>query len=89
MIKVSAIKCPSCLDTIYSRARHDMRWCTCQKTAIDGGQNDYIKISSNEPAAIEFITLELDTTLAELYEDWNHNINKYGLVKHKRGEQND
>ena len=35
-IKVIAVKCPECGDLIYSRARHDFRYCSCGEIAIDG-----------------------------------------------------
>ena len=51
-MKVNAIKCPKCGDTIYSRSRHDMHWCSCQNVAIDGG-SDYVKLSFKEGPAPE------------------------------------
>jgi hypothetical protein len=78
---VSAIKCNKCKDTIYSRARHDFRSCTCGAVAIDGGR-DYTKVSGSE-----FTSLDLDLgelTAAQLYQDWNKRIDKLGLIKEKR-----
>lgn len=79
-MKVSAIHCPNCGDTIYSRARHDMIGCTCRKIWIDGGF-DYIKISftdvDNPPKIIE---LDVEATKQELYDDWNNRINKFGRI---------
>lgn len=36
-IKVSAVKCLECKDTIYSRANHDFHRCTCGLIFVDGG----------------------------------------------------
>jgi hypothetical protein len=82
MIEVKAIVCPKCKDTIFSRARHDFRYCSCQSTAIDGGF-DYRKVSFNpdiEPP--ESVILSLDTSVRELYEDWRSGNDKFGVIKH-------
>ena len=77
---INAIKCKKCGDTIYSRCRHDMRWCTCKSCAIDGGF-DYIKICGNvENIESKHIDIGNITEL-ELYQDWNYDTNKYGLIK--------
>ncbi len=78
-MKINAIKCPSCGDIIYSRARHDMRWCNCGEVAIDGGF-DYAKVSytTSSPERVE---IEVNATKAELYSDWNNRIDDYGLIK--------
>lgn len=78
-MKIKAIQCENCQDIVYSRARHDMRDCTCGKVAIDGGF-DYIKISYIEspPSRIE---VDVEATREELFNDWNERINKYGLIK--------
>ena len=85
MISVEAITCPACGDTIYSRARHDFRYCTCQACAIDGGF-DYIKICTNtniDPNTVRGKTLKLRTTKKALYKDWNESLDKYGLIRQK------
>lgn len=41
--EVTAAKCSSCGDIIYSCFRHDYVKCSCGSIAIDGGQDDYIK----------------------------------------------
>lgn len=81
---IKAAKCKLCNDIIYSRTRHDYRTCSCGNLSIDGGQQDYIKIdfASNNPDDFEFLDLELDVTLQQLYDDWNcYNKDKYGLIK--------
>jgi len=76
---INAIKCPSCNDIVYSRARHDMRGCSCGDVAIDGGF-DYRKVSYRKFSP-ESIQLDLDITKAELYTDWNNRVDEYGLIK--------
>ena len=82
MIKVTAIECPLCGDIIYSRARHDFRWCSCETIAIDGGL-DYTKVSydSEKVPSPQTHAIELPITREELYFDWNHAKDKFGLVK--------
>lgn len=41
------VRCLSCLDVIYSVARHDMRLCVCKKAEIDGGRQ-YIKCNMTD-----------------------------------------
>ena len=36
-MKTHGIKCPKCKDTIFSRARNDLHYCTCGSVFIDGG----------------------------------------------------
>ncbi len=81
-MKVHCAQCPKCLDTIYSRARHDFRPCSCGCVAVDGG-SDYFKLSFDPSIGpqIKHATIEIDATDSELYDDWNYNKNKYGLIK--------
>jgi hypothetical protein len=81
IMKINAIQCDKCGDIVFSRARHDMRWCNCGEVAIDGGF-DYTKISyiTSSPKRVE---IEVNATKAELYNDWNNRIDDYGLIKSK------
>lgn len=81
-MKVNAIKCPKCGDTIYSRSRHDMHWCSCKNIAIDGG-GDYVKISFKEAPAPEVFKIDVNATPKELYDDWNKGKDKFGTIKEK------
>jgi len=78
-MKINAIKCDQCGDIVFSRARHDMRGCSCGEVAIDGGF-DYNKICfrTSSPQRVE---IEVNATKKELYDDWNNNKEKYGLIK--------
>lgn len=78
-MKINAYKCKECGDIIYSRARHDMRYCSCGNIFVDGGF-DYFrggaKISGPESADID-----IDITKQELFDDWNNRTDKYGIIK--------
>ena len=78
-MQVNAIVCKGCGDTVYSRARHDMHFCTCGLVAIDGGR-EYVKLCG-EPENYKLIKLEVKATNKQLVDDWNYQINKYGLIK--------
>ena len=43
MIKVNTIQCHNCKQIIWSTHTHDFHQCSCQRVAIDGGQ-DYTRI---------------------------------------------
>ena len=75
-MKVSAIQCNDCRDIIYSRARHDFRWCTCKNCAIDGGL-DYLRVIGD---GYKMKTLVIESTKEELYNDWNNSKDLFGLV---------
>ena len=79
-LKVMAIICPICKDTIYSRARHDFRTCSCENCYIDGGF-DYTRIGGNSIANIEVIEIEVEASKEKLLEDWRLGKDKYGLIK--------
>ena len=75
-MKVSAIQCNDCRDIIYSRARHDFRWCTCKNCAIDGGL-DYLRVIGD---GYKMKSLVIESTKEELYNDWNNSKDLFGLV---------
>jgi len=84
-MKVSAIKCPCCGDTIYSRACHDYRSCSCFGVSIDGGF-DYIKVSCDPKLSnIKLCSVNVDATKDELYTDWNQKKDKFGLIRNENG----
>ncbi len=85
---VTGIKCDNCGDTVYSRTRHDFRWCSCESCAIDGGQRDYFKVTGN-PGEYKFVEIEVpNVTLQDLYDDWNNSKDKYGIIKGKKLKAN-
>ena len=75
---ITAIRCKKCKDVVFSRARHDFRWCSCKNCAIDGGQEDYIKITGED---CEVITLESNIKSKELYDDWSFSRDIFGILK--------
>lgn len=38
------VRCKACGDVIQSQNRHDMRWCSCEKIAVDGGDS-YLRLA--------------------------------------------
>ncbi len=77
--RVIAWKCPDCGDIVFSRTRHDMRWCTCRKIAVDGGPNpgEHVRLMGH-PIKVE---MYIEQTKEELYDDWNTRRNQYGLIR--------
>lgn len=80
-MKITAVKCKLCGDTIYSRARHDFHRCSCGKVAIDGGQ-DYTAVTG-EPANYDNLEIDVKTTIKKMYNDWDTQANKLGVIKSK------
>ena len=59
-MKVNAFKCPKCAAIVFSRTRHDYRWCACKRIAVDGGlESSRVVYESVLP---ENVTLEVDQT---------------------------
>lgn len=84
-MELGGIKCLKCGDIIYSRSRHDFRWCSCESCAVDGGF-DYIKIVGNkenwEFKRINVLENKTDDEAKKiLFEDWSKGKNKYGALK--------
>lgn len=81
-MKVIAVKCQSCLQTIYSRAQYDFISCKCNAISIDGGQDDYCRILWDDKKVERPEAFKLDlgdkVTLAVLYQDWNKREDLYG-----------
>lgn len=82
---VSAVKCKKCKNTIYSRSRHDFRYCDCGATFVDGGF-DYLRYGW-EPSvgAPDIVTIEVevfDESKAKqiMHEDWNSGRDLFGKV---------
>lgn len=78
-MQVYALQCQDCFDIIYSRARHDFRSCTCGKVSVDGGFDYCKRVFTDIPP--KGITKRIKATKQEMYEDWNNNVNKYGLIR--------
>lgn len=82
MIKVNAIICPTCGDTIFSRAHHDYRTCSCKNTTIDGGF-DVVRINwdANKYSCPKVFKLKISAIKKQLYNDWTSREDKFGLIK--------
>jgi len=80
-----ALKCHGCGDTIFSRARHDFRRCSCGKCFIDGG-SDYIRYGCDPALTGKIKLFLLNTGVMEktLYKDYNKMKDKYGCIKEKK-----
>ena len=84
-MQVHGLICPSCGEFIYSCATHDFRYCGCGKLSIDGGQR-YFKFGWDPSISkddIKHVTIEVDATQSELYDDWNQSLRKkrkYGRI---------
>jgi hypothetical protein len=79
-MKVLAWKCLLCGDTVFSRARHDYRTCSCGQLAVDGGF-DYTKLGYVSENDVERTQVEVSASEAELYEDWNTRKDNFGVIK--------
>lgn len=83
--RIRGMVCPQCKDFVFSRARHDMRSCTCKAIAVDGGR-EYLKVSWDPskthitPSTYRYIT----QSDAVLLRDWNFSKDKYGIIKAKK-----
>jgi hypothetical protein len=85
-MKISAIECPKCEAIIYSRARHDFRYCPCGDVAVDGGF-DYKKVSYHD-ARPRHIWVEVpEVTKNDLYQDWNKCKDKFGIILHENRQK--
>lgn len=82
MITVTTIQCPRCGDKIYSRTRHDFHYCSCGKVFVDGGF-DYLRYGWDndiQQQDIKIEKLDIDTTKKTLYDDWNYQYDKFGII---------
>lgn len=85
-MNVQALKCLICDSIIYSRSQHDFRKCECGQAFVDGGF-DYLRSGAECPEKIAYMSIDVDATHKELYDDWNGGNDKFGLIRSK--ENND
>jgi hypothetical protein len=78
-LEINAYICPKCRDSIFSRAQHDFRSCSCGEIFVDGGFS-YTRVGYKDQPP-EFVKLKLNITKKELYDDYNYRVDKYGLIK--------
>jgi len=79
--RVTALVCPNCGDIIFSRSRHDFRWCSCGEIAVDGG-SDYLKMTFDKIAP-EIVEVEVPASKQQLFDDWNYKVDKFGVISHE------
>jgi hypothetical protein len=80
MVDVYVIECTKCGDRIYSRARHDFKWCSCKSIAIDGGFSGYTKVCGNKEDIRDYGLINIPYTKEELYQDWNKGVDRLGKL---------
>ncbi len=86
---VYVLQCPNCKDWVFSRTNHDFRYCSCEALGVDGGNIDnkfeiltYSRVMGNiNFSKLKRENIRLPVSYKELYDDWNHNIDKWGLIK--------
>lgn len=69
MIISNKIKCKFCEDIIESKNRHDFKFCSCGRCAVDGG-HDYLKRSYSEinpEECFEDLSVVIEENLEEEY----------------------
>ena len=67
-VVITAIKCKKCNHFIWSRHRHDFRFCKCGSVAIDGGR-DYVKVTGKkEDYETHLIVVPKDVTKTSFVE---------------------
>jgi len=87
MTTVTAVTCPKCGYTVYSRTQHDFRKCFCGAIFIDGGF-EYTRVGFStdmEPPKVE--QRDIPQSLDELYNDWNERKNIFGIIEPDFGEK--
>lgn len=84
MTKVTAVTCPKCGDTIYSRAPHDHRYCSCHHTFVDGGMTGFSRFGSKDIENIKTSPIQIPFTKDELYKDWCSGEDKLGIVRDEK-----
>lgn len=82
-INIKALICPRCHDTIFSRATHDFRTCSCGGVFIDGGF-DYCRFGITDPAidpkTIAWTDIFVKISKKELHDDWKTGKDMFGLM---------
>ena len=80
-MNIKALKCLVCNSIIYSRARHDCRFCHCGQAFVDGGFDRYCqRVGAEFPDKVQYVDIEVPVTKDELFQDWNTSTDKYGLI---------
>jgi len=83
-MKVEVYQCNKCKQWIYSRARHDMKYCKCGLLGVDGGhmsdENVWVaERLTNHLLDKKVVTIEANNLI--LYNDWNESENEWGVYE--------
>jgi hypothetical protein len=90
-VRVWTVTCPQCDVEMYSRAHHDYRVCGCPfQTMVDGGFAGYCHYGGMDIELLRksFRYRFVSATRQELYNDWNMNQNKFGIIARKGSKLN-
>jgi len=82
MIAVNVVTCPCCGQSIYSRARHDFRYCNCGEVWVDGGL-DYFRYplhTEKDNLDVKTSVVTVDATREQLYLDYKKSRNLFGTL---------
>lgn len=79
-MNITAYKCLSCEDIIYSRAPWDKRMCYCGRVAVEGGPNEQFMTCAPQ-SRVQTLDIDVFATSQELFDDWDKVRNKFGLIK--------
>lgn len=80
-MKVATATCPECNDEMYSRARHDFRYCSCKNMFVDGGPGLERVGTIRGFDKVKTGSVEIDATEKELYDDWNLSLDRFGKFR--------
>lgn len=83
--RIMATECHYCHDILFSRARHDFRWCSCGKTYVDGG-SDYLRIGWTDRRPRTY-KLFIHQSPSVLYDDWNSKTDRYGRISRENARK--
>lgn len=65
-MRVTGVKCPLCEEKIWSRHRHDYRFCRCGYSSVDGGR-DYLKMGWG----LKILDIEYTELVGKAYHAFN------------------
>jgi len=76
--RVTGVFCEKCGVAVYSRARHDFRYCKCGNVAVDGGphflgssDSNYMQVSYKDPSTAFMAKISIGgLTKKDLAIDW-------------------
>lgn len=91
-MQIRCVVCSICGTYIFSRSRHDFRWCPCENTFVDGGvTGDYIRYGGKPEQKLQLVDLKkiykhfvkkTDKEITDLlYKDWRIASEHYGHIK--------